>query len=280
MGFFPDSPRSTRESPPRGRRAAVGATAAAAGALTVLLLMIPGGEDTTPRTISADEARRMAVARFRAYEASPAEVTVRLPPVGEETGTVTVRAIVDHRLRRAVGACEMVDGSRTSRVLLSWDPDGVAEARPRAPASGGAPGRTTRAPAQDVVTTAAQAVRRARALEPGRWTRRPYSTSPLDRALRLVVSVAADRPGDARRLARSGPLWLREEHLDGHGYGVFSGPRVTASPADTSPLTYWIGAEGDLRRVTARVTPGHYATVDFMAARVATGVPGTPWAKK
>ncbi|QFZ75222.1 hypothetical protein GFH48_19855 [Streptomyces fagopyri] len=279
MGFFPDSPRATRERPSRGRRAAVGVTAAAAGALAVLLL-VPGGEDTTPRTLSADEARRMALAPFRAYEAGPAEVTVRLPPVGEETGTVTVRAIVDHRLRRAVGACEMVDGARTSRVLLSWDPDGVAEARPRTPASGGAPGRTTRDPAREVVTTAAQAVRRARALEPGRWTRRPYSTSPLDRALRLVVSVAADRPGDARRLARSGPLWLREEHLDGHGYGVFSGPRATASPADPSPLTYWIGAGGDLRRVTARVTPGHYATVDFVAARVATGVPGTPWERR
>ncbi|MFD8423161.1 hypothetical protein [Streptomyces sp. NPDC059466] len=280
MRFFPDSPRSTRERPPRSRRAAVGATALAAGVVSVLLLLLPGGEDPTPRALSADEAQRMAVARFRAYEASPAEVTVRLPPVGEETGTVTVRAVVDHHLRRAVGAYELVDGTRTSRGLLSWDPGGVAEVRPRAPASGGAPGPTTRAPARDVVTTAAQAVRRARTLEPGRWTRRPYSTSPLDRALRLVLSVAESRPGDARRLARSGPLWLREEDLDGHGYGVFSGPRPTASPADTSPLTYWIDAEGDLRRITARVTPGHYATVDFVAARVSTGVPGTPWAKR
>ncbi|MFE4553312.1 hypothetical protein [Streptomyces sp. NPDC056785] len=178
----------------------------------------------------------------------------------------------------------MKDGAHTSRVLLSWDRDGVAEVRPRAPATAGpratgAPGDRTPAPAPEAVTTAAQAVRRARVLEPGRWTRRRYSTSPLDRALRLVLSVASDRPGDARRLARSGPLWLREEKLDGHGYGVFSGPRPTASPADTSPLTYWIDAEGGLRRVTARVTPGHYATVDFVATRVPTGVPGTPWEK-
>ncbi|MGW4672971.1 hypothetical protein [Streptomyces sp. NPDC004324] len=284
MRFFPDAPRSRHDRPPTGRRAVAGATAAAAGALTVLLLMLPGGEDPTPRALSADEARRMALARFRAYEASPAEVRVRLPPTGEETGTVTVRAVVDHRARRAVGACEMKDGAHTSRVLLSWDRDGVAEVRPRAPATAGAratgaPGDRTPAPAPEAVTTAAQAVRRARVLEPGRWTRRRYSTSPLDRALRLVLSVASDRPGDARRLARSGPLWLREEKLDGHGYGVFSGPRPTASPADTSPLTYWIDAEGGLRRVTARVTPGHYATVDFVAARVRTGVPGTPWEK-
>ncbi|MER5403750.1 hypothetical protein [Streptomyces sp. NPDC002769] len=281
MRFSPDSPRPTHERPPRSRRAAAGATPIAAGALTVLLLLLSsGGEDPTPRALSADEARRMALARFRAYEASPAEVTVRLPPVGEETGTVTVRAVVDHRARRAVGAYEMVDGARTLRGLLSWDPGGVAMARPPAPVPGGAPGRRTRPPERDAVTTAAQAVRRARTLKSGRWARRPYSTSPLDRALRLVLSVAADRPGDARRLARSGPLWLREEDLDGHGYDVFSGPHPTASPADTSPLTYWIGTGGDLRRITARVTPGHYATVDFVAARVPTGVPGTPWEKK
>ncbi|MEU0035282.1 hypothetical protein [Streptomyces sp. NPDC006333] len=280
MRISPDAPRPTHERPPRSRRAAAGATAIAAGALTVLLLLSSGGEDPTPRALSADEARRMATARFRAYEASPAEVTVRLPPVGEETGTVTVRAVVDHRVRRAVGAYETVDGARTSRGLLSWDPGGVAEARPPATASGGAPGRRTRAPERDAVTTAAQAVRRARTLKSGRWTRRPYSTSPLDRALRLVLSVAADRPDDARRLALSDPLWLREEDLDGHGYDVFSGPHPTASPADTSPLTYWIGTGGDLRRITARVTPGHYATVDFVAARVPTGVPGTPWEKK
>lgn len=284
MRFFPrtrrspDSPGSPGGRPPRAWAPAA-VTTAAAGALTALLLLVSGGEDTTPRHVSADEAQRMAVARFRAYEASPAEVRVRLPPVGEESGTVTVRAVVDHRAHRAVGAYEVVDDTRTVQGLLSWDLDGVGVARPPTPAPG-APGQGTRAPVPDVVTTAAQAVRRARALKPDQWTRHPYSTSPLDRALHLVLSVASERPDDARRLARSGPLWLREEHLDGHGYGVFSGPHPTASPADTSPLTYWIDSEGNLRRITARLTPGHYATVDFVAARVRTGVPGTPWREK
>jgi hypothetical protein len=131
------------------------------------------------------------------------------------------------------------------------------------------------------VTTAAQAVRKAATLKRGEWTRRPYSTAPLDRALRLVLSVAADRPADAQLLARSGPLWLRDERLDGHGYGVFAGPRPSASatPADASALTYWIDTDGNLRRVTDRMSPGRYATVDFVAARVRTGVPGAPWLK-
>ncbi|QIY72309.1 hypothetical protein HEP84_27340 [Streptomyces sp. RLB1-33] len=296
MRFSPDEPPGPREphvsQPPREPRtprkkiwvAAVAATTALAGALTALLLLLSGNGDASPHPVSADEAQRMALARFRAYEASPSEVTIRLPAVQTGDGTITVRAVVDHHVRRAVGAYEIVDDTRTLQGLLAWDLEGLAVARPPAVTSGAEPGRTTaRPPAPDIVTTAAQAVRRAGTLKREEWTRRPYSTAPLDRALRLVLSVAADRPDNAELLARSGPLWLRDERLDGHGYGVFSGPRPgpspSASPADDSSLTYWIDTDGNLRRVTARMSPGHYATVDFVATRVRMGVPRAPWMK-
>lgn len=259
---------------------AAAATTAVAAALTALLLLLSGSGDAPPHPVSADEAQRMALARFRTYEASPSEVTVRLPAAGAENGTITVRAVVDHHVHRAVGAYEIVSDARTVQGILAWDRESIAVARPPAPTRGSEPRRTTtRPPAPDIVTTAAQAVRKARILKPDQWTRRPYSTAPLDQALRLAVSVAADRPDNAQLLARSGPLWLRAERLDGHGYGVFSGPRPNASatPAGASPLTYWIDTDGNLRRITARVSPGHYATVDFVAARVRTGVPGAPW---
>ncbi|KUN39495.1 hypothetical protein [Streptomyces olivochromogenes] len=281
----PREPGKPREPRKKVWVTAVAATTALAGALTALLLLLSGNHGVSPHPVSADEAERMALARFRAYEASPAEVTVRLPAAETGDGTITVRAVVDHHLHRAVGAYEIVDDTRTVQGLLAWDLEGIAVARPPAPAPGAEPGRTTaRPPAPDIVTTAAQAVRRAGTLKPEEWTRRPYSTAPLDRALRLVVSVAADRPDNAALLARSGPLWLRDERLDGHGYGVFSDPRpgpspASASPADDSTLTYWIDTDGNLRRVTARMSPGRYATVDFVATRVRTGVPGAPWLK-
>ncbi|MEU2737488.1 hypothetical protein ABZ656_19370 [Streptomyces sp. NPDC007095] len=280
----PREPRTPRTPRKKIWVTVVAATTALAGALTALLLLLSGNGDASPHPVSADEAQRMALARFRAYEASPSEVTVRLPAAETGDGTITVRAVVDHHVRRAVGAYEIVDDTRTVQGLLAWDLEGLAVARPPAAARGAEAGRTTaRTPAPDIVTTAAQAVRRAGTLKREEWTRRPYSTAPLDRALRLVLSVAADRPDNAELLARSGPLWLRDERLDGHGYGVFSGPRpgpsASASPVDDSTLTYWIDTDGNLRRVTARMSPGHYATVDFVATRVRTDVPGAPWLK-
>jgi hypothetical protein len=280
----PRTPRTPRTPRKKIWVTVVAATTALAGALTALLLLLSGNGDASPHPVSADEAQRMALARFRAYEASPSEVTVRLPAAETGDGTITVRAVVDHHVRRAVGAYEIVDDTRTVQGLLAWDLEGLAVARPPAAARGAEAGRTTaRTPAPDIVTTAAQAVRRAGTLKREEWTRRPYSTAPLDRALRLVLSVAADRPDNAELLARSGPLWLRDERLDGHGYGVFSGPRpgpsASASPVDDSTLTYWIDTDGNLRRVTARMSPGHYATVDFVATRVRTDVPGAPWLK-
>lgn len=284
MPHEPQPPREPRTPRKKIWVTVVAATTALAGALTALLLLLSGNGDASPHPVSADEAQRMALARFRAYEASPSEVTVRLPAAETGDGTITVRAVVDHHVRRAVGAYEIVDDTRTVQGLLAWDLEGLAVARPPAAARGAEAGRTTaRTPAPDIVTTAAQAVRRAGTLKREEWTRRPYSTAPLDRALRLVLSVAADRPDNAELLARSGPLWLRDERLDGHGYGVFSGPRpgpsASASPVDDSTLTYWIDTDGNLRRVTARMSPGHYATVDFVATRVRTDVPGAPWLK-
>ncbi|BBC34862.1 hypothetical protein SGFS_061560 [Streptomyces graminofaciens] len=225
----------------------------------------------------------MALARFRTYEASPSEVVVRLPSGDGEGGTVAVRAVVDHRTHRAVGAYEVAEGGRTMRGLLAWDMAGMAVARPPRASTAVAPA----APAR----TAAQAVSRAAGLDAGQWARRGYRTAaPLDRSLRLVLAVAADRPDNARLLARSGPLWLRDERLDGHGYGVFAGPRPhprsggNAGPerpasdaSGRSPLTYWIDADGNLRRIRARLAPGRETTVDFVAGRVKYGVPAAPW---
>ncbi|KPI17158.1 hypothetical protein OK074_8249 [Actinobacteria bacterium OK074] len=249
------------------------ATVAAVGALTAVALTGvgapgaggPGGEGGRP--VSGAEAQRMALARFRTYQQSPAEVTIRVPSTGTET--VTVRAIVDHRLHRAVGTFE----TATARGVIAWDQGGIAVTD----ASAKAPSRTPQ-----------QALRRAAALKPDRWTRRPYTPAPLDRALRLLLSLSANRPDNAQLLAQSGPLWLREDRIGGREYGVFSGPRPrpngtqspTTSASGRSPLAYWIDGEGELRRVTAEVTPGRTVTIDVVRRHVYWKLPDAPWRLK
>ncbi|MBC9712737.1 hypothetical protein H9Y04_09145 [Streptomyces sp. TRM66268-LWL] len=245
-----------------------GAAAALAGALAFAAAE-PGAE---PRPVTVDEAQRMALARFRVYETSPAEVTVRVP---SGDGTVLVRGTVDYRKHRAVGSY-VLDGTAGAgagrdRGLVAWDLGGLALA----------PGTRGAAPVQPAAVAAA--VR-----EPGiAWTPRHYTSDPLDTALRLSLSLAADRPDNAQLLTQSGPMWLRNERIDGRDHGVFSGPRPAPGksvrlksaqrPRARSPLTYWIDRDGGLRRVEMLTGSGQPLTVDFGAARLRTGVPGEPW---
>ncbi|MET7703887.1 hypothetical protein ABZS97_40800, partial [Streptomyces sp. NPDC005485] len=181
MGNFLRVLRERVGNTTRARAVALMAAAVAAVLGAVILLVSWGGEPG-PRPVSEDEAQRMALARLRTYEASPSEVRVRLPlgaAGSSSSGTVTVRAVVDHRVHRAVGVYEASDAQRTVRGLVAWDPKGIAVARkPQSPttsgapgdldsaATDGAPGRASRQPAPGVVTTAAQAVRAASALPP------------------------------------------------------------------------------------------------------------------
>ncbi|SER78619.1 hypothetical protein SAMN04487983_102247 [Streptomyces sp. yr375] len=230
------------------------------GGVTAALVAWSGGpgDPVGPRPLTSDEAQRMALARFHAYRASPSAVTVRSVAPG---GTVVVTAVVDQRAHRAVGEYRTAG----TRGLLAWDLADVGVAR-----RGGAPG----APG-DVL-------RAVRAVGERQWTRRRITRDPLDVGLRLALSLAADRPDNAQLLAQSGPLWLREERIDGRSYGVFSGPRPRpasggAPPVGRSPLTYWIDADGTLRRVTADLGPGRSVTVDITAGKVPGKVPEVPW---
>jgi hypothetical protein len=174
------------------------------------------------------------------------------------------------------------------RGLLAWDLEGIGVARTPAPDS--TPGRTARPAAPGPVTTAVQAVRRASTLTSDQWARRPYTTAPLDRALRLVVSVtSADRPDDAQLPApRSGPPWTNDGRVEGQRYDALTAPRLRTKPsARPRPtpigdlaLSYALDSDGDLLRVTAHVSPDEDATVDFVAARVRAGVPAAPWSRR
>ncbi|WP_406118155.1 hypothetical protein [Streptomyces sp. NBC_00989] len=232
-------------------------------------LWLTGHDGSGPRPLTASETQRLALARFRTYQGSPTEVTVHAPVPG---ATAVVHAVVDQRRHRAVGWYETTSGTaRDGRGLLAWDGTGLALARPK--------GTTV------AVGSVPQAVREAGRLTPDAWIRRPFGHDAFDTALRLTLTMAADRPDNAQLLAQSGALHLREEDVDGSSYDVFSGPRprpnASASPAaGRSPLTYWIAPDGRLRRVAANLDTGHTATIDLGATRVRPGVPGTPWSPR
>ncbi|MFJ5307300.1 hypothetical protein [Streptomyces sp. NPDC088350] len=246
---------------------------AAVGACVAVL--VAGGDDG-PRAVSAGEAQRMALARFRTYRASPSAVTLRAVTPG---GTTVIHAVVDHRTHRAVGTYEVAGAGNDGRGVLAWDLGGVAVARGRRAgvAAGGA-------------GIGAGALRRAvRGVGEREWVRRGFSGDPLDIALRLTTSMAADRPDNAQLLAQSGPLWLRDDRIDGRSYGVFTGPRprpqgagrpTAPSASGRSPLTYWIDADGDLRRLTADLGPGRTVQVDVTAGHVPGKLPDGPWKRR
>lgn len=237
----------------------VAATAVAGGLAALLVTGGGSGSEGSRRTAAAaDEAQRTAIAltRFRtASQAGPSEVTVRLPSTGG--GAVTVRAVADYRVHRAVGVYEVMDEGHIMRGLLAWDLEGVAVAGSPVASTDDTSGSSTRPAAPGPVTTAVRAARRASSLTPGQWTRRPYGSAPLDQALQLALSVTADRPAQRP--------WPRAD-----------GPAIQPK-APTTPATYSLDTAGDLRRITARIAPGRVATIDFVAKRVRTGVPGAPW---
>ncbi|NEC90091.1 hypothetical protein [Streptomyces sp. SID12501] len=262
---------TTEKAPGTARPRRVRRTWWAVGVLTAAAcagLLLTGGGDAGPRPLSADEAQRLALARFRTYRISPSEITVH---AASGDGTAVVRAVVDHRRHRAVGWYEVTGTGRPDGGLLAWDQSGlaVADGAPTAAAEG--------------------ALRAAGRLKATAWTHRAFGAAPLDTALKLALSLGADRPDNAQLLAQSGPLRLRDERVDGRRYDVFSGPRprpnASASSSgprgDRSPLSYWIDEEGSMRRVRAELGEGRTVTLDLGGVRV-RGVtfPGAPWGER
>ncbi|MEW2303212.1 hypothetical protein AB0958_25125 [Streptomyces sp. NPDC006655] len=231
--------------------AALAVVTAVCGALPYVMA---GGD--APRPLTAGEARRLALTRFRTYRDSPAAVTVRAPLPG---GTAVVRAVVDEHRHRAVGWFDT--GDAAERGLLAWDTRGLAVARPR---TDGSAAPLTR-PA-----SLAQAVAEAGRLRRGVWIRRSYGPASLDTALRLALSLAADRPDSARLFARSARRHVGQDRIGGRRYDIFSAP---------PSLRFWVDGAGRLRRVREDLDDDRTIMVDLTATRVRPGVPDGPWAK-
>ncbi|MEV8456721.1 hypothetical protein AB0467_29075 [Streptomyces sp. NPDC052095] len=266
---MPVPPRPRRTFLRKKPRAVLPALAGLVLVGAAVFLALPHQEE--PRPVTLDEAQRLAMTRFTLYEAGTVRVDTTVEAGG---GTTTVHGLVDFRTRHAVGRYTATRAGGTETGLIAWDTTGLAVAPGPAsvhgPASVSGPGGM------------AAAVRAAAAVQPRSWSPRAYTGDPLDSALRLVMSLAADRPDNPQLLTRAGPRYLREETLGATAYAVLSGPRRSGGPrGGRSPLTYWVDGEGRLGRLEAVIASlPHPARMEFAPGPAGLHVPARPWPGK
>ncbi|MFD8396057.1 hypothetical protein ACFV2N_44420 [Streptomyces sp. NPDC059680] len=226
-----------------------------------------------PRAITASEAQRLAMVRFKAYDASPETVTLT---IDDGTDSYAVRGLVDYRTHHAVGTFVAgVTGQRQQRGLLAWDDTGLAIA----------PGAEGTSPSSEM----ARIARAAEKVHAHHWSPRAYAAYPLDTALHVVMALGADRPDNAQLLAQFGARRLGESTLRGKSYTRLSGPRPRPQAArgagapnqripSSSPLTYWVDQDGNLGRLEIKgAAMERPMTVDFLGHEAHAKVPAEPW---
>lgn len=195
------------------------------------------------RPLSQDEADRLAVVRFRDYQARTVPVDVTYPA---QSGAVHLSGDVD--FRRELGYVRLSTDGRSdagSTGLVQFTPSAVAfEA-----------GSFAQLPPDP---------------QPAGWEVLPMVTTganPLHTVMRLVLGLGADRPENSSLLRQQGALWLRSDTVDGVAVDVFSGPSgsaaQTALPTAGPPASavadggsrtrLWVDATGRLRRFEARI---------------------------
>ncbi|BFV56485.1 hypothetical protein KCMC57_up15890 [Kitasatospora sp. CMC57] len=224
-----------------------------------VLLALLTDSAAVSRPVTTDEAAQLALSRLTTYESSPALVEITVPSGSART---RVHGLVDFRTHHAVGSYA-TDGAGTGG-MIAWDQGGLGVAPDRQPADPGPAGLAHTAegmPGPD-------------------WSPRAYTGDPFDTALHLTMALAADRPDNPQLLAQSGARKLRDEVLEGHAYGVFSGPLPRGSETAESHLTYWVDGDGNLGRVELRTAAGGQPiTVELKGRRLDTQVPQAPWGR-
>jgi hypothetical protein len=201
---------------------------AAVGAATFLFVGNDSGP-TGPRALTSDEVNRLAITRFRNYEAGGRAVTITVPSTA---GALVITGSVDYRTKLGYGVVHGTGRDSSSNGLIQWNTATVffhpmANAPTEAPAS---------PPESD-------------------WHRRSLQTSgsSLDSSLLIALSLGSDRPDNAELLPQNGAAWVGQDQVGGHQVDIMSGPGARAKPGTAGNVRYWIDADGTMHRVQASV---------------------------
>ncbi len=238
--------------------AVVGVAAVAAVAVTAFLL---GGADSGsdgPRALTSDEANRLALTRFRNYEARGRAVTLTVPGTA---GGLTVTASVDYRGRLGYGVVRGTGRDTSSDGLIAWTATSVS-VHPMAHAPAHAPASPPRSG----------------------WYGRPLrsSGSSLDSSLAIALNLGADRPDNAELLPQNGAAWVGSDRVRGHRVDVMTGPSSRDRAGTAGSVRYWIGSDGTMYRVRVDVRSApqpvfiDFDTQTYVPVKAVPGVTPTP----
>lgn len=183
-------------------------------------LVVGGGSGPSgPRALTSDEVNRLAITRFRNYEAHGRAVTITVPGTA---GGLVVTGSVDYHGKLGYGVVHGTGRDTSSDGLIEWTPTSVF-VHPMANAPAHAPASPPRSA----------------------WHSRPLlsSGSALDTSLAIALKLGSDRPDNAALLPQNGAAWWGRDEVDGHRVDVMTGP---SSPA--APVRRATSATGSARR--------------------------------
>ncbi|WP_424184527.1 hypothetical protein ACOBQX_21835 [Actinokineospora sp. G85] len=217
-----------KESVPRSRWWVV-ALIGLAAAVAVALCIVWGKESASPRALTADEVERLAITRFRNFEAGGRAVTITVP---DAAGGLVITGSVDYRNRLGYGVVRGTGRNTSGDGLIEWTPSAVlVHPMEEAP---------TRAPDVPPATG---------------WHQRPLQTvgSTLDTTLAIVLGLGSDRPDNAQLLPQNGAAWIGRDQVNGHPVDVVVGPDARGRAGAPGSVRYWLGPDGTMHRVRAEV---------------------------
>jgi hypothetical protein len=211
-----------------------------AAAVAAFLVAGNGSGPTGPRALTSDEANRLAITRFRNYQAGGRAVRITVPSTA---GGLVITGSIDYRTKLGYGVVHGAGRDTSSDGLIQWTATTVlVHPMTDTPAQ---------APASPPVSG---------------WYGRPPQTSgsSLDSSLAIALSLGSDRPDNAELLPQNGAARVGQDQMDGRQVDVMTGPNTHAGTGTSGTVRYWIGSDGTMYRVQASLaSESQPLVVDF-----------------
>lgn len=210
----------------------------------MIVYLVAGSDPTGPRALTSDEANRLALTRFRNYQAGGRAATITVPGTA---GGLVIAGSIDYRAKIGYGVVHGTGRDTSSDGLIEWTATTVI-VHPMAN------------PPKEAPVTPPQS----------NWYGRPLRTSgsSLDTALAVALGLGNDRPDNAQLLPQNGATWTGKDEVGGRHVEVMTGPTTGTKSGTAGIVRYWIGLDGTMYRVQADVaSQPEPVAIDFDAGR-------------
>jgi hypothetical protein len=189
------------------------------------------------RPLTSSEAERLAVTRFRNFDAGVRHIRLSVPAQGEE---LTVEGAYD--FGTSTGYAAVTGADDDSLGVVWWNVDTIA---------------TRESPVESLPVPRPADGWTVGTLDP--------TASTFAVALTAVTALGADRPDNPQLVLQSDARWVGAETIDDDEVDEFVGPSSDDVTASSAPLAdrarYWVDAEGELERFTLPLGPGSALTL-------------------